>query len=124
MAPYFVSNNFKGRHFLLWKAVSNLLFLFFTYLHAPVPGVHEAVPGGEVPVHKVERLQVLHPRGHLGGQVHQAAVAQGVGGGGRGAGREGMSDILPYQCKRVAKWSKDKFQAWVLRRWGTYVYIG
>ena len=33
------------------------------------------LPGRQVPVHKVEVLQVFHPGGDLGGDVDQAAIA-------------------------------------------------
>ena len=39
-------------------------------------------PGGEVPVDKVEALQVLHAGGHLGRHVEEGGEAEGARGGG------------------------------------------
>lgn len=36
---------------------------------------HQAVASCQIPVHKVQRCQVLHPRGDLGGHVQQVGVA-------------------------------------------------
>ena len=38
--------------------------------------VYLSSPGRQVAVHKVERLQVAHSRGHLRGHVHQGAEAE------------------------------------------------
>ena len=65
-----------GTSFRLWTKPKSCLNT--GYQPYPIQIAEDLVlPGCQVPVHKVERLQVAHAAGHLAAQVEERAQAEG-----------------------------------------------